>query len=195
MDTRSNPALNIGTLLLLIVGVSTLHVREAHSSTITPTFTAAFDTSFGANATAAKNSWIAAANVFTSNFSDNIHINIIVDAVADSSVFGQSSFGINSTTYANMRTKLVADSKTANDGIALGLGGSFTAVNPGPANWSVSRAQAKAIGLIGDDLLNDGTTKFGAGNPFTFSGAIAAGTSDFQAVAAHEILRSHGALR
>jgi hypothetical protein len=36
-------------------------------------------------------------------------------------------------------------------------------------------------------MSDDGGTTFGAGNPFTFSGSIAAGTFDFQGVAAHEI--------
>ena len=57
---------------------------------ITPTFTANFDTNFGVNATAAKAAWAAAAQVFTSHFSDNIHINITVDAVPGTSVFGES---------------------------------------------------------------------------------------------------------
>src|SRR5215471_17170473 len=41
---------------------------------ITPTFTANFNANFGANAAAAQAAWISAANVFTANFSDNIHI-------------------------------------------------------------------------------------------------------------------------
>jgi hypothetical protein len=36
------------------------------------------DTNFGANAGAAKAAWIAAAEVFTSHFADNININIRV---------------------------------------------------------------------------------------------------------------------
>src|SRR5262249_39154470 len=41
---------------------------------------------------------------------------------------------------------------------------------------------------------NDGTTTFGAGNPFTFAGPITAGTYDFQGVAAHEISEVMGRL-
>ena len=37
-------------------------------------------------------------------------------------------------------------------------------------------------------------TTFGVGNPFTFSGAIAAGTYDFQGIAAHEISEVMGRL-
>ena len=64
----------------------------------------------------------------------------------------------------------------------------------GAGTWWVSRSEAKAIGLIADDLSNDGTTTFGAGNPFTFSGAIAGGTYDFKGIAAHEISEVMGRL-
>jgi hypothetical protein len=148
------------------------------------------------NAAAARNAWIAAANVFSTNFTDNIHINITVDAVAGTSVFGQSSTFLNSTSYANLHTLLAADSKTTDDAPAVGAGGSATAADPtgGAGTWWVSRAEAKAIGLIADDLSNDGTTTFGAGNPFTFSGPISPGTCDFQGVAAHEISEVMGRL-
>ena len=58
---------------------------------ITPTFTVKFDTNFGADATAAKAAWITAAEVFTSRFSDNIHINITVDALPGTKALGESS--------------------------------------------------------------------------------------------------------
>ena len=69
---------------------------------ITPTFTANFDTNFGANATAARAAWLAAAQVFTSHFSDSININITVDAVAGTNVFGQSSTSLLSISYADL---------------------------------------------------------------------------------------------
>ena len=163
---------------------------------ITPTFTANFNANFGANAAAAQAAWIAAASVFSANFSDPINVNITVDAVAGTSVFGQSSTFLNSTPYANMRNLLVGDAKTANDATATGAGGSVSIADPtgGAGTWWVSRAQAKAIGLIANDLNNDGKTTFGAGNPFTFAGPIAAGTYDFQGVAAHEISEVLGRL-
>lgn len=58
--------------------------------------------------------------------------------------------------------------------------------------WLLARPQAKALHVIPDDLSDDGGTTFGAGNPFTFSGAIAAGTFDFQGVAAYEIAEVMG---
>ena len=72
----------------------------------------------------------------------------------------------------------------------------MTAADPtnGAGTWWLTRTQAKALGFIPDDMSDDGTTIFGAGNPFTFSGAIAAGTFDFQGVVAHEISEVMGRL-
>lgn len=180
-----------------VLAVSFASIQTAHAGlSINPTFTTAFNTNFGANAAAAQAAWNAAANVFTTNFNDNIHINIAVDAVAGTSVFGQSNLGLFSTPYANLRALVVADAKSADDNLAISAGGSMTLADPltGTHTWWVSRAQAKAVGLIADDLSNDGTTTFGAGNPFTFSGAIAGGTYDFKGIAAHEISEVMGRL-
>jgi hypothetical protein len=167
----------------------------AFALVITPTFTAGFNTSFGANAAAAQAAWISAASIFSTGYSDNIHINITVNAVAGTSVFGQSSTFLNSTTYANLRALGVADAKTPDDNTSIGGAGSLTLADPtSGGTWWVSRAQAKAIGLIADDLSNDGTTTFGAGNPFTFSGPIAPGTYDFKGIAAHELTEVMGRL-
>ncbi len=184
------------TRILACLGLLLAGAWPAHALTITPTFTANFDTNFGANATAAKAAWNAAAAVITTNFNDPIHVNITVDAVAGTSVFGQSNTFLNSTSYANLRSLTVADAVTADDNTAISASGSMTAADPVGAThtWWVSRAQAKALGLIADDLSNDGTTTFGAGNPFTFSGTIAAGTYDFQGVCAHEITEVMGRL-
>ena len=157
---------------------------------ITPTFTAKFDTNFGADATAAKAAWITAAEVFTSRFSDNIHINITVDALPGTHVFGESfpNWAL-SMSYADLLAAVSANATTQNDQIAIGPGGSMTAADPtsGVGTWWLARPQAKALGLIPDDMSDDGGTTFGAGNPFTFSGEIIAGTYDFQGIAAHEI--------
>lgn len=181
---------------LLAATVFVAAPRPGAALVITPTFTAAFNSNFGANAVAAQNAWIAAANVFQTNFSDDIHINITVNAVAGTGVFGQSNLPIRSISYANLRAFDIADVTTADDATATGLGGSISATDPvsGTHTWFVSRAEAKALGVIADDLANDGTTTFGAGNPFTFSGPIATGTFDFQGIAAHEISEVMGRL-
>ena len=151
---------------------------------ITPTFTSGFDTNFGVNATAARAAWIAAAKVFTDAFSDPIHINITVDAVTKAGAFGESFPGLVSISYADLFNQVVAYASTKNDAIAIGPGGSMTATDPtnGTGTWQLTRAQAKALGHIPDDMNDDGGTTFGVGNPFTFSGPIAPGTFDFQGV-------------
>jgi hypothetical protein len=156
---------------------------------ITPTFTARFDTSFGANAAAARASWAAAAEIFTSHFTDNIHVNVTVDALPGTKVFGESFPGFVSISYADLFTRVSQNATTQNDLIAISPGGSMTAADPtnGAGAWWLARAQAKALGVVPDDMSDDGGTTFGAGNPFTFSGAIAAGTFDFQGIAAHEL--------
>jgi len=168
----------------------------AFGLTINPTFTAGFNTSFGANAAAAQSAWIAAANVFSANFNDPITVNINVNAVSGTSVFGQSSTFLLSSTYSNFRNLMIADSKSLVDAMDVSPAGSISLADPvgGTHTWWVSRAQAKAIGLIASDASNDGTTTFGAGNPFTFSGPIAPGTYDFQGIAAHEISEVLGRL-
>jgi hypothetical protein len=164
--------------------------------TIVPTFTNNFVTNFGTNASAAEAAWIAAANTFTSNFTDPITVNITVDAVTGTSTFGASNTFLVSDTYSDLRNKLIADAKSADDFTATGAGGSITAVDPvsGTHTWWVTTSQAKALGIIPNNSNNDGKTTFGAGNPFTFSGAVAAGTYDFQGIATHEISEVLGRL-
>lgn len=181
--------------IVLVVALAMISPAQA-GLIITPTFTSNFVTNFGANATAAENAWIAAAQVFENNFTDNIHVNITVDAVSGTSVFGQSNTFLDSFSYSTLYNAVVNDAKTPNDSIAIGPGGSVSATDPtgGAGTWWVTTAEAKALSLISDNLSTDGTTTFGAGNPFTFSGPIQPGTYDFQGVAAHEISEVMGRL-
>jgi hypothetical protein len=156
---------------------------------ITPTFTARFDSNFGSNSMAARDAWSAAAQLFTSAFSDDIHINITVDAVTDPKVLGESFPQLVSIPYSEMYARVNAYASTQNDLIAVGPGGSVIASDPtnGGGSWSLTRAQAKGLGYIPDDLSDDGGTTFGTSQSYTFAGSIAAGTIDFVGVAAHEI--------
>ena len=161
---------------------------------ITPTFTSGFDANFGVNATAARAAWAAAAKVFTDAFSDDIHINITVDAVTTAGTFGRSFPAILTISYADLFDRVRAFASTQNDAIAIGPAGSMTPTDPtnGLGTWKLTRAQAKALGHIPDNMSDDGGTTFGVGNAFTFSGPIAPGTFDFQGVAAHEITEVMG---
>src|SRR6266550_953062 len=103
-----------GRPVLAFLGATALFVapRPSAALIITPTFTAAFNSSFGVNAIAAQNAWIAAANVFQTNFSDNIHINITVNAVAGTSIFGQSNTFIATIPFAILQNAAIADATT-----------------------------------------------------------------------------------
>jgi hypothetical protein len=150
---------------------------------------------FGANATAARAAWIAAAKVLTDAFSDPIHINITVDAVTKAGIFGESFPALVTISYAELYDRVTAYASTQNDAIAIGPGGSMTPTDPSNGGtWQLTRAQAKALGFIPDDMHDDGGTTFGVGNAFTFSGPIAPGTFDFQGVCAHEITEVMGRL-
>jgi hypothetical protein len=182
-------------VILTVLGVVAT-VPASASLLFVPTFTANFNTNFGANAAAAQAAWIQAANGYSSVFTDNIHINITVDAVTGTGTLGQSSQSIFSIGYGALYNAVLADVKTQDDVTATGTGGSLggngtagSAVDPigGPHNWWTTRSQEKALGLIADDGSNDGTITFGTGFSYTFSGAIAGGTIDFQGVASHEI--------
>jgi hypothetical protein len=138
---------------------------------ITPTFTSGFDTNFGANATAARAAWTAAAKVFTDAFSDDIHINITVDAITKAGAFGESFPALVSISYADLFDRVSAYASTQNDAIAIGPGGSMTPTDPtnGVGTWQLTRAQAKALGHIPDDMSDDGGTTFGVGNSLSRS--------------------------
>ena len=132
----------------------------------------------------------AAAAQFTNNFDDPINININVTAVAGTSVFGQSNTSLLGNSYSTVRTALAGDSKTPDDATALGLSGSVPLADPvsGTHLWWTTRAESKAIGLVADDLANDGTFTFGAGFNYSFDpNSVGAGQYDFEGVAMHEI--------
>ena len=97
---------------------------------ITPTFTAGFDTNFGANAVAAKAAWQAAADIFATQLVDNIHVNITVDGVAGTSVFGQSNMSLFTIVYTDLLARVTAQATTQDDNVAIGPGGSMTSADP-----------------------------------------------------------------
>jgi hypothetical protein len=97
---------------------------------ITPTFTQNFDMNFGGEADAAKAAWTAAADVFTGHFSDNIHINITVDALPGTKDLGRSFPGTVSISYADLFASVSENARTQSDQIAIGSGGSMTAADP-----------------------------------------------------------------
>jgi hypothetical protein len=134
----------------------------------------------------------SAATQFTSRYTDPINVNIKVTASAGTSDLGSSTTPFDTVdSYNNLRAAFVADSKTADDATTVGAGGSLPAGAdpvPGAHMLNLTRAQAKALGLRADDMLNDGTFNFGGGQPWTFdpNNRNVAGKFDFIGVAMHE---------
>jgi len=161
--------------------------------TINPTFDDAGMASAGLSPTQILNvhsAFLAAAAQFTSNFNDPINVNIFVTAVPGTGTFASSQPFRVDTNYTEIRNALLGDSKSTDDAIAVGGSGSISVIDPvaGPHRWFILSALAKAIGIIPDDLLGDGTFTFGAGINFSFDpNNVAAGQYDFQGVVLHEI--------
>ena len=158
---------------------------------ITPTFTSGFDMNFGANATAAKAGWNAAAKVFTDAFSDPIHINITVDAVTTAGVFGESFHGNcerSPMPFCTMRSSPTHRRRTMASPSGLGAR-CRRAIPSNKGTWKLTRAQAKALGVIPDDMSNDGgTTVRGDGRSFHVLRSDRGETRlIFRGFAAHEI--------
>jgi hypothetical protein len=109
---------------------------------------------FDAGVTAGDQTFINNAIAFyTGTFTDPITINI--EFHFDAGVFGQSFFPVYNVPYANYRTALLADAKTADDATAdptlpaaLPSGGL-----PGP-NISIKPANGLAVGLATSEVAN-----------------------------------------
>jgi hypothetical protein len=159
---------------------------------INPTYDDASFVAAGFNPTDVHAGFDLARAAFQNTFTDPIHVNILVQA-------GTTGLGASSTkllgflSYSQVRSALIADN-TANpsaDGntsvASLGV-----ADPTGGGGFVVARAQAKALGLIGDDLVNDGTFTFSKSVLFTWDSTAAPGKFDFVGVAEHEIAEIMG---
>lgn len=128
-----------------------------------------------------------AAQQFTSRYSDDITVNITVSA-SGSVGLGQSSTALlGILDCSGVRSALIADQKSADDATA---NASLGVTGPAGVNrFFVSRAQAKALGIIASDSVNDGTFTFGTGVTYTYDpfNRSAPGKFDFIGVAEHEI--------
>jgi len=143
-----------------------------------------------AEITSVETAFAAAAAQFTNNFNDPIHINILVTAAAGTGIFSQSNFNVVNSSYNTMYTALKNDAKTADDNTSLGPGGSVPSTDPktGTHSWWTTSAEAKALGIIPDNMNNDGTFTFGAGFNYSFDPSnVGPGQYDFEGVAMHEI--------
>lgn len=175
----------IGSSLLLAAAL------PAPALTINPTFDASLLANLSAaDVTSAENAFVYAASQFTALFNDPVQINIRLSAVAGTGILGQSSTSLLGVlTYAQTRTTLIGDATTANDATAIASLGAADPTGGASANFLVSRAQGKALGLIASDATIDGTFTFGAGFSYTYDplNRAVAGKFDFIGIAEHEI--------
>ena len=128
-----------------------------------------------------------AAAVFENLFTDNVHVNITVQA-------GATGLGASSTNlvgflnYANTRNALLADYAANPDAYRTQAGASLGVADPtSGGSFIFSTAEAKALNLLPDSLSNDGTFTFSNAVQYTFDGSAAPGKFDFVGVAEHEI--------
>jgi hypothetical protein len=160
---------------LALLGLILAGGRTASALTINLSYDDASLTAAGLSAadiTAMKAACTYAASQFTSRYSDPINVNIKVTASAGTGDFGSSTSSLDPvSSYNNLRAAFAGDSKSADDATSVSNGGSLpSAADPiGTSHmYLVTRAQAKALGLRADDMLNDGTFNFGGGNPWTY---------------------------
>lgn len=145
-----------------------------------------------ADITAMKAACASAATQFSSRYTDPINVNIKVTASPGTSDLGSSTTFFDSVaSYNNLRAAFAADSRTADDATTVGAGGSLLAGADPIATthqYNVARAQAKALGLRPDDMVNDGIFNFGGGQKWTYdpNNRNVAGKFDFIGVAMHE---------
>ncbi len=133
-----------------------------------------------------------AAAQFSDNFSDPIHVNIRITAVAGTGMLGHSDTSLATLTFAQLQTLTAADASSADDNTVRSAGGSLAGADPvgGIHNYLVSLAQAKALGLFADSAVtSDGTFTFGGGFNYNYdpNNRAVAGKVDFIGVAMHEM--------
>jgi outer membrane protein assembly factor BamB len=183
---------------LLLLGLAALLAEKAGALTINLDF--ASDSTFasaGLSSTDITNMKAAcayAASQFTTNYVDDIHVNIHVTAVAGTGTLGQSETNLVSvSSYTTLRNSVSADATTTDDSTVLASGGSMPASDPiGSSHlYLLSTAEAKALGVLSDDTVagSDGTFTFGGGFSYAYdpSNRAVSGKTDFIGVAMHEL--------
>jgi hypothetical protein len=159
--------------------------------------------SFDSSVSLAPSGFITAVNAviqfFEDNFNDAITININVSygEVGGQSLppgaIGASITSIGSSTYSQIKTRLAADAKTADDSSSVA---SLPPTDPFGTTYSLPRAEAKALGVVtANSSSTDGSIGFSSsGVTFDYdrSNGISVGTYDFFGVVAHELTEVMG---
>ncbi|MCX7382828.1 MAG: NF038122 family metalloprotease [Alphaproteobacteria bacterium] len=155
-----------------------------------------WNTSVAAAPAGFKDGVLAAVQYLQSQFTDAVTINISVGygevngTALDSGSLGSSASFLAPTTYGTLRSAVIADAITADDKAAAA---SLPATSPVSGALWTTTADAKALGLItANGTATDGFVGFSSTLPFTYSGAIAAGSYDFNGVVMHELTEVMG---
>src|SRR6266404_8950904 len=186
MPRTNRASTNLASLLL--AGVASLALScPADALTINPTFDA-FVTQ------PARDAFNFAAAEFQALYTDPININITVNT--NTTGLGGSSTPLQfvAGNYTGVRTALINDNTahpSADGNTSVGAGGSInTTTDPSTSGrYFIPRAEEKALGLIPNDLTNDGTFTYNRNLTYTFdpNNRAVAGAFDFIGVAEHEI--------
>jgi hypothetical protein len=141
-----------------------------------------------------------AASLWSSVFSNNVTINITINfASLGSGILGQTGTSSMSTSYSSVRAALVSSANplsSIDQTVVANLPTGnpvYTVRNSGvtvsSANVGSTRANMKALGILGASALQDGSVTFSSDFAFDFdrSDGIDGDKYDFIGVAAHEI--------
>lgn len=157
-----------------------------------------FDTTFDSSVTSLSNAaqWESAftyaEDQYSNLFSNSVTLNITLDASQGTSILGQSSTGLAGYyTYQQIKSALTASATSADDAIAVAnLPATNPAASPDAADFVVTTAQGKALGLItATDPATDGIITIGNGYNYTFdpNNRAVSGDFDFIGIAEHEL--------
>jgi len=147
-----------------------------------------------ANAADIEHSVVAAAQIFTSNFTNaavlNIHVGLgeVNGAALDAGALGESQTQGMLVSYATLTKALgAADASLVSSGLMSA--GAVTAVTALSAkSFFVPMAEAKALGLTSPtSTAVDGYIGFSTSSSISFNGVVGAGQYDGIGVAAHEL--------
>lgn len=144
---------------------------------------------FGAQETQLKAATQYVANEYSTLFTNDVTLNILVKADTSPGALGASLFEYdgNSYTYNTIRNALIDNASTP---ASISATNSLPVVDPtGSNSFAVPNAQAKALGLISGSAIGlDGTFFIGTTNSYTFDSNKRAlpGLFDYLAVAEHE---------
>ncbi|MGY4503357.1 hypothetical protein ACVWYH_007314 [Bradyrhizobium sp. GM24.11] len=154
--------------------------------------------SFDASVSSAPAAFTTAVNevvqYFEDQFTDPITFTVAVGygevngTALDQGALGQSITWGSTYSYADIRNAVVADAKTADDGIAAN---SLAAADPisGSHSYWMANAEAEALGLAPHNNSFDGAMGFATSGVLDFdaSNGISHGTYDFSGVVMHEL--------